>query len=354
MEALVWPSQFLLRVEAKFDGGCSVTDKSDAAERVSEYWGTERRRARPISWLEHPVVLNRVHARVTGDLNVSTHQWFRNAFFQEPAELCLSLGCGFGAFERMALAIGISKKFYAYDISAGAIEAARKAAEEAGVGDSIDYRVVDLNQVVLQKASFDAIFALSSVHHVANLENFFEQCSLALKPGGLMFLDEYIGPSRFQTAPLVTEVINKLLATLPERYRINLFTSDGGTIDRYIPSPIEHFLKHDPSEAVRSQEIVSVLKNWFDVVEFRPYGGTIQHMLLSGIAGNFDENSDCDATLLNFLSVLEETLEQQGLFDSDFAAIVARPKVRWTGETSLASFCRRVVRATMRMFARTR
>jgi 2-polyprenyl-3-methyl-5-hydroxy-6-metoxy-1,4-benzoquinol methylase len=326
-----------------------VTDPSAAAELVSEYWGTERKRARPVSWLEHPIILNRVHARVTGNPSVSTHQWFKNAFFPQPAELCLSLGCGFGAFERMALAIGISKRFHASDISSGAIEAARKAAHDAGVGDRIDYQVVDLNRVALPKASYDAVFALSSAHHVSNLENFFAQCRETLKPGGLMFLDEYIGPSRFQTPPAVTELINKLLAALPARYRKNLFTDDGSTIDRYVPSPVEHFLKHDPSEAVRSQEIVGVLKDWFDIVEFRPYGGAIQHMLLSGITGNFDETSECDAILLGFLSALEEGLEAQGIIDTDFAAIVARPKARLLRWTSLKGPYRRLVRRALRV-----
>ena len=59
-------------------------------------------------------------------------------------------------------------------------------------------------------------------------------------------------------------------------------------------SPEEVFQQNDPSEAIRSEEIVPTLLRYFDILEFRPYGGAIQHMLLSGITGNFDENNEAD------------------------------------------------------------
>jgi len=297
------------------------------AEIVSQYWGHQLQRARPVSWLEHKVILEFIHRRVSGDPNVSTHQWFKNSFFSEPAQLCLSLGCGFGAFERMAISIGIARKFHANDISKGAIERARQAAFEAGLADQIEYTVMNLDEAALPEDTYDAIFGLSSVHHVCNLERLFRQCRIALKPSGLMFLDEYIGPSRFQTSTEVTELINGVLGLLPDQYRRSLFTNDGTTIDRYVPSPIEHFEKHDPSEAIRSADIVSTLQNDFEIIEFRPCGGTILHMLLTGITGNFDENKEVDIALLNLLAWFEMTLEKYGMISSDFAAIVAKPKL---------------------------
>ena len=293
---------------------------------VADYWGASRKQARPVSWLEHKIVLEFVHRRVTGDPNLGTYQWFKNRFFPQPAELCLSLGCGLGQFERDAIQIEITRRFHANDLSKGAIETARKAAAESGLTDRIDYSVVNLDEIVLPEATYDAIFAISSAHHVSNLENLFQQCQRALKPNGLMFLDEYIGPTRFQTSPMVTELINRLLAILPARYRKDQTAKDGRTIDRYAPTPIEVFLQSDPSEAIRSADVVGMLKRWFDIVEFRPYGGAIQHMLLSRITGNFDENSETDAALLNTIAMFEETLEKHGVIASDFAAIVARPK----------------------------
>ncbi len=299
---------------------------SDAAKIASEYWAVDRAGDRRRSWLEHPTILECVNRRVSGDPKVSTMWWFRNKYFQRPVELALSLGCGFGGFERFGIDNGITRKFHANDLSDGAIEKAREGAAQAGLADKIEYSVLNLDDFALPAASYDAIFALSSAHHVFRLENLFRQCRKALKPHGLLFLDEYIGPSRFQCAPEVTGLINKLRDILPEKYRKSLFTNDGSLIYPYAPSPVEHFEKHDPSEAVRSGEIISTLKMYFDILEYRPYGGAIMHMLFSGIMGNFDENDEADVALVRTIATFEETLESAGVIGSDFAAIVAKPK----------------------------
>jgi 2-polyprenyl-3-methyl-5-hydroxy-6-metoxy-1,4-benzoquinol methylase len=299
---------------------------AEANEVVSEYWAQDRGGSRPHSWLQHPTMLSFLQRRVSGDPNLPTVAWLQQQFFPEPVELGLSLGCGFGGFERVAINLGIARKFHANDISEGAIKKAEAAAREAGLEEKIEYTVANLDECSLPAETYDAIFALSSAHHVFQLENLFRQCRSSLKPGGLLFLDEYIGPSRFRSSPLETEIINKLLVLLPARYRKNLFANDGSTIDSYVPSSVDHFEKVDPSEAVRSAEIVNTLEMYFDVIEFRPYGGGILHMLLSGIMGNFDEQSDSDIVLMNLLATLEETLEQVGALESHFAAIVARPR----------------------------
>jgi len=76
----------------------------------------------------------------------------------------------------------------------------------------------------------------------------------------------------------VTAIINRELATLPESYRRSLFT-DGHIIDRYMPTPIWYLKEHDPSEAIRSDEIVDKLKKWFNIVEYKPYGGAVFRLL---------------------------------------------------------------------------
>ena len=132
---------------------------------------------------------------MTGNPSTSTYQWFKDTYLPQPAELALSLGCGFGGFERIAIALGLARTFHANDLSVGAIEKAKAAALEAGMADKIKYSVENLDEIVLPNATYDAIFRISSVHHVFELERLFAQCRQALKPGALLFLDEYIGPS---------------------------------------------------------------------------------------------------------------------------------------------------------------
>jgi SAM-dependent methyltransferase len=153
--------------------------------------------------LVHDVAYTSSHApralanrRVTGDPDLVAAGWFKQKFFPEPVDLALSLGCGFGGFERVMIAFGLAKKVHAIDISPGAIERARAAAAADAIGDKIKYEIPDLNEIMLPSGTYDAIYGVSSLHHVFQLEHMFRQCRGALKPGALLFLDEYIRPSR--------------------------------------------------------------------------------------------------------------------------------------------------------------
>jgi hypothetical protein len=138
-------------------------------------------------------------------------------------------------------------------------------------------------------------------------------------------MNEYIGPRQFQTDPHVTALVNRELASLPEKYRQSLFV-DGHIVSSYTPSPIWYMNENDPSEAIRSDEIVEKLKKQFEILEFRPFGGAILHMLLSGIAGNFSSDEPEDVGHLHRLFALERELEDAGEIQSDFAVIVAVAK----------------------------
>ena len=299
---------------------------ADGIRRISEIQPDRPAAPRPTAWLGHSVTLDFATRRMTGNPNFHVHQWFRERYLTTPAELSLSIGCGEGMFERQATVGGYSRKFHGIDRSTAAIERARASAEADGLADRIEYSVAELDDLELPVSSYDVIYALMSARGVLNLENLFAQCRRALKPGGHLFLNDYIGPSRLQTPARVTAMINRLLSELPARYRRNLFADDGSTIDSYRATPLEHLLRHDPYQAVRSADILDVMRQSFDIIEYRAYGGAIMHMLLNGIAGNFDAENEADATLLRLLATFEEMMEGLGVVASDFAAVVAIPK----------------------------
>jgi hypothetical protein len=84
-------------------------------------------------------------------------------------------------------------------------------------------------------------------------------------------------------------------------------------------------LANDPSEAVRSADIVSVLERSFDVVERRDYGGTLLHPLLADIAHNFQpfERTE-DELVLRALFAEEQRLIREGILQSNFTFMVLR------------------------------
>jgi 2-polyprenyl-3-methyl-5-hydroxy-6-metoxy-1,4-benzoquinol methylase len=298
---------------------------AQAGETVSAFWGDERKDFRGHNWLEHPVARQFINQRISGDPQVAAVEYWQRRFLPASVPLALSLGCGFGNLERHALGAGVAQNMEACDISEQAVAQARVYAEEAGVGDRVAYSVRNLETEDLPKDRYDAIFAISSIHHVFHLESLFRGCRAALKPGGLFFLDEYIGPSRFQCSPKAVATINHLLRELPAKYRRSVYRNNQ-PVNSYGNPTIESFEKNDPSEAIRSAEIVPLLRHYFEIIDFRPYGGSVLHMLLSGTAGNFDPGVESDVALLRTIAILEETLEEAGVLQADFAAIVAQPR----------------------------
>jgi len=117
------------------------------------------------------------------------------------------------------------------------------------------------------------------------------------------------------------KVIEDLLVLLPIRYKKRIRLASGYKLHFTPPDP-KSMESIDPSEAVRSDEVLPVTKQYLKMVEIRPYGGCILHMLLQDIAGNFDENSEEDSLRLRALVDIEGRLVCSGYLKSDFAVFV--------------------------------
>ena len=88
------------------------------------------------------------------------------------------------------------------------------------------------------------------------------------------------------------------------------------------------YLESDPSEAVRSEEIIPVASNYFEILEERNMGGTILHMLLSDIIDNFDQTREEDRVILKFLCYLEKNMIENGELSSDEKMVIFKKKIK--------------------------
>jgi hypothetical protein len=82
----------------------------------------------------------------------------------------------------------------------------------------------------------------------------------------------------------------------------------------------------DPSEAIRSAELVPLVDSHFEIIERIDFGGTILQLLLQDIAGNFAPENARDVAVLDLLWMLEDRLISAGQLPSDFTLLVARAK----------------------------
>ena len=297
-------------------------------ETVGGYWGRMAAAqdpdcpAFPGAWTSHPTVRAAVMRRISGREGVEWIQWVREEFLPEGVENALSLGCGGGAHERKAMEVGLCRRVEGVDISPEAVEAAQERARKMGL-KGITYRVADLNTLELPSSSYDLVLSAQSLHHVQALEHLLDQVRQALRPGAWLVLNEYVGPSRFQWTEEQLAIVNRLLRELPVEMR--RFGGPGGPVRREIPRPNpDDLAAEDPSEAVRSAEILPLVAARFEVVAQRDFGGTILNPLLERIVPNFDPDEEKDVAILRLLAAFEEVLLGGGLVSSDFAVVVAR------------------------------
>ena len=235
----------------------------------------------------------------------------------------LVLGCGTGWLERSIARRPEVASIDACDIAAGAVEDAAATARREGLGEVIRYHVVDLNREAPPGGPYDLAIAHSVLHHVENLELAYPALRDCLVPGGLLLLNEYVGPRRFQFGAAQMAVINGVLARLPERYRRSAVM--GGVVYPHKEVPTEaQMIATDPSESVRSDELMAFTRNGFEVLEEVAYGGTVLQHLLYDVVQNFDPASLPDARLLGLVCLLEEALLREGVLPSDYAVVLAR------------------------------
>jgi cyclopropane-fatty-acyl-phospholipid synthase len=100
-------------------------------------------------------------------------------------ERVLDVGCGWGGFPIWA-ARTYGARVVGITLSAPQAELARRRAEEEGVGDRVEIRVMDYRDLAADGESFDAIASIGMVEHVgsANIDLYARTLAGLLGPGG--------------------------------------------------------------------------------------------------------------------------------------------------------------------------
>ena len=88
----------------------------------------------------------------------------------------------------------------------------------------------------------------------------------------------------------------------------------------------EHLMRVDPSESVRSDEILALVEERFEVLYRADLGGALLQPLLYDLVQNFDDDDPYDAALLRTLCALEGLLVDHGALAPDYVFLVARPR----------------------------
>lgn len=318
-------------VQACWDGGREVLARIPLAasagcdlERVSDFWAEqfETRRNNAAYWMNNPIIEREVYRLMTG---APYHwlNWLMKGYFagSERFERALSICCGDGAHELELLKSGKVNHLTGFDISEGALQQARERIRTAGFGDDrFTLEVRDANRLTLD-TRYDFILSVGAIHHVENLEGLMEEIARCLDRDGFFVLVEFVGPDRFQWTDDQVEIINGLLGTLDPKYLFN------GRVTKFNRPSVEEMIRVDPSEAVRSSEILGLVRQHFSVTYDRAFNGTLLHMLYPLLNPDLGGGGHPDFdSIVRLLLYFEDVLTQRGVLSPDFVFLVCRPR----------------------------
>ncbi len=303
-----------------------IPDVDAGLETAGKHWGERAREQiqvnKPNSWAECPMVNQEyICPLISGKPNVGWLEYVARKYYLSPVQKALSLGCGGGGLERHGLQMNMAEHFDAYDVSEDAIKIAEDEARKSGQLSSINYHVANLNKLQFEPESYDAAFASQSVHHIEALEHYMQQVRLCLKPGGYFIINEFVGPNQFQWTDRQLHHCQRLLDEIPESFRQTI--REPGFKHSVERPTIEYMNSYDPTEAIRSADIIKQLEKRFEIVERRDFGGTLLHLVLDNIAGNLSD-SDEGNLILRGLFAEEQRLIREGEIGSDFTLLVAQ------------------------------
>ena len=262
------------------------------------------------NWMANTAVLMYLNERATGDpARDWLSSWAHRYFVGENLRV-LVLGCGEGWLERALAQWPFVARIDAVDFAADAVERARETARGLA---KIEYGVVDLNRDALPPDTYDVVVAHSVLHHVENLEHAYAQIERTMRANATLIINEYVGPKRFQYSDDVSRIINALLQCIrPGEVRAR--------------PTVEEMIANDPTEAVRSDELLAFTARQFDVLDRKDLGGTILQHLLYDIVQHYRFDVPRERGLIEMLCTIEGMLVDRGRVPSDFALLAARKK----------------------------
>jgi len=294
--------------------------RSQRLHQAAEFWGQHHQAdcQDHAFWLADERIMHWVNRKISGQPQIWPLSWFLLSLEEHlvPVPHALSIGCGPGNLEREVMRHQSAQRITGIDVSRSSLDLAERCAREAGYSQEITYVLSDAESWLrtrIQERSLDLVFFHASLHHIESLESVLELCAQKLCHGtpGLLYLDEYIGPSRDEWTPGHLGYSTALFERVPVEFR------QSSTL---VP-PVAF---EDPTEMIRSSEIISVLKSYFQVVEYKPYFGNVVMPLVSGIRPSGLDDPRVEAIVTEAME-LEDFLISQQMIDPMYAVIIGRP-----------------------------
>lgn len=279
---------------------------SQNQKSVGDYWSTRAKASG--NWWTNRMIVRDINRRVAGEpypeVSRGALELGRGLMGGRPRRLGVSVGCGNGVKEIALIRMDYVERMLCYDLAESRIAQATARARELGIEDRIEFRVADAF-ALHDRPEFDFVYWNNALHHMFDVPAALAWSREVLAPGGLLLVDEYVGPSRMRFTDETLDYVNAIRALLPERLLAH--PTPGRFYERALSRDwFAARIARDPSEAVDAGRTLSAIGELFEAPVVRPTGGAVYFVALNGLVGNFDMGSDEDRALLAHLLKLDE------------------------------------------------
>ena len=274
---------------------------------------TPVRDRRAVAFWQSDVCGAHIRRRISGDADVSPAAHFASLLEDEHRVACaVSLRAGDPKLELELLRRNACREITLIDGSTEKLDYARARVDE-DLRERVGFEAADLLSFEPRQPP-GIVVASSALHRVDDPDAVVARIADWLAPGGIVYVDEFVGPDRFQWTDAQIEIVNRLLACLPEELRVDL-AGAGDKPKTEIGRPDrERFSRDHPHEAVAGSRIRAALDAHLEPVEARPYGGAVFHQLFARIMGNFVRRPE----LVRLILELDAILTDNGVVASDY------------------------------------
>ncbi len=294
---------------------------SEISERIGAFWSGKSKEQKvgvlKLRWWQSQRVIEHINFLVCGKKIPGASQGLievlkRDYNFCIPFGKGISVGCGTGQKEINLVKLGIVETFFLYELSDERIKIGRDLVEKQGLADNVHFVHGDAFEVIERKESFDFVHWNNSLHHMMNVSEAVEWSKGILKKGGLFYMDDFIGATRFQWSDRQLE----MATAVREIFRDSKYLIDPRDKAKLLPSQIHRpnagsLARDDPSEAADSSNILEAVKKFFPNAFLQETGGVIYHLVLNDMLANFGENNE-DKLFLDLLLLIDSLCCQLG------------------------------------------
>jgi len=282
-------------------------------QTAAQFWDRQHQAvAAAPYWASYPLVRRYVNELITDCWWAYPTHAFKAAWGYKPLQRGLSIGCGTGNLEKDLRWMRICEEVDAYDVSPESIRVARERAA-AEPFDNVRFEVADAERLSYPPEHYDAVFFHGSMHHISDPAALLDKLWPAMKMGGLIFLDDYVGPTRDEWSQEHLAHARASYDALPPWWKTNA----------KLLAPYD---ASDPSEMIASSSILPAVRKRFHTVWERPYWGNLLYPVLAQVDISKASEEERDR-IITALIEREKQLVREGAFASPLYVWLVGAKV---------------------------